>query len=145
MRNFSEGPALSIRQIQKVQREVIYFSCVFKKKKRNRCILSKNCSINGENREIYAPYNFWAPVKSNTSDVWNWNCWTFLVQKLKWGAMAPLALPVATPLYCLNFNEINFTKWNMKRKFRICCGTKLKRKSMEIFFLCFGKLGKLFP
>ena len=31
-----------------------------------------------------------------------------------------------------------------ERKFRICCETKLKRKSMENFFLCIGKHGKQF-
>ena len=30
-------------------------------------------------------------------------------------------------------------------KFRICCVTKLERKSLESFFLCKGKLGNLFP
>ena len=60
-------------------------SPVYLEKIRSRCILSKNYGINDENREIYGQYNFWAPVKSNTSDVWNWNCWTFLIQKLKWG------------------------------------------------------------
>ena len=32
-----------------------------------------------------------------------------------------------------------------KRKFRIFCETELKRKSMENFFQCIGKLGKLLP
>ena len=34
---------------------------------------AKNCSIQGKNREISVPYNFWTPVKINISDVWNWN------------------------------------------------------------------------
>ena len=60
---------------------------------RSRCILSKNFSIHGENREIYGPYNFWALVKSNASDVWNWNYWTFLAQKLKWWGHGPSGPP----------------------------------------------------
>ena len=34
---------------------------------------AKNCSIQGKNREISVPYNFWTSVKINISDVWNWN------------------------------------------------------------------------
>ena len=44
--------------------------------------------------------------------------------------------------YCLNFDAIDFLKWNIKRKFIICCGAKLKRKSMENVFLWIGKFGK---
>ena len=55
--------------------------------------LSKNCSIHGKNREISGPYNFLEPVtKTETIG-------PCLVQKLKWGAMDPLAPPVATPLH----------------------------------------------
>ena len=59
MRNFSERPELSIGPFQKVQREVMYFPYVVKKKmKSRRHKLSKNCSIHGKNREISGPYNF---------------------------------------------------------------------------------------
>ena len=55
MRNVSADPALSIESFQKVQRDVIYFPNVVRKKLRIRHILFKNGSIQGENREIYGP------------------------------------------------------------------------------------------
>ena len=115
MRNFSESPALSIRLFQKAQREVIY-SPVYLEKMRSRCILTKNCSLKGENRDIYGPYNFWAPVKNNTSGVWHWNCWTFLVQKLKcgegggWGRRTWSPWPSQWPPTCNDFmNKVKNT------------------------------------
>ena len=54
MRKFSGGPTLSIGPFQKVQREVIYFPFVVRKKVSE---LSKYCSIHGKNREISGPYN----------------------------------------------------------------------------------------
>ena len=63
--------------------------------------LSKNCSIHGKNREIFGPYNFWTPIKSNIPDVWNWNFWTLFGSEIEvggGGGMDPLAPPVATPL-----------------------------------------------
>ena len=64
--------------------------------------LSRNCSIHGKNREISGQYNFWTPIKNSIPDVWNWNCWNFFVQKLKWEVMAPCHPPpplrVAMPL-----------------------------------------------
>ena len=59
--------------------------------------LSKNCRIHGKNREISGSYNLWASVKSNISDVWNWNFWTLFGLEIKMGGggegMAPLAFP----------------------------------------------------
>ena len=49
MRNFLEGPALSIGPSQKVQCEVIYFPYAVRKSKE----LFKNCSIDGTNREAF--------------------------------------------------------------------------------------------
>ena len=60
---------------------------------RSSYILSKNRSIHSENREISGPYNFWAPVKSNISDVWNWNCETFFGSKIEVGWPCPPAPP----------------------------------------------------
>ena len=34
----------------------------------------------------------------------------------------------------MNFDAINFTKWYVKRKFRICCRTKLERKTTKLNF-----------
>ena len=65
---------------------------------RSHCILSKNCSIHGENREISGPYNFSTPVKRNTSDVWNLNFWTFLGSKIEVEEGMPTGPPVATPM-----------------------------------------------
>ena len=61
---------------------------------RSRCILSKNCSIHGENNEISGPYNLWAPVKSNISDVWNWNYGTFLGSKIEVGGRGGICSPL---------------------------------------------------
>ena len=47
--------------------------------------LSKNCSIHGKNREIFGPYNFWTPIKSNIPDVWNWNFWTLFGSEIEVG------------------------------------------------------------
>ena len=41
MRNFSEGPPLSIGPFQKVEREVIYFPCVFTKNEKPKQIVQK--------------------------------------------------------------------------------------------------------
>ena len=57
MRNFSEGPALSMGPFNKVQREVICFPYIVKKMKCCRK-LSKICSIHGKNREVFGPYDF---------------------------------------------------------------------------------------
>ena len=73
MRKFSEGPALTIGPFQKIQREVIYFIYAARKSETRRRILSKNLNIHGEHREIFGSYNFWIPVKSIISDIWNWN------------------------------------------------------------------------
>ena len=59
MRNFSEGPALSIRPFQKIQREVIYYFYVVMKNDKPPEIV-QNYSIHGKSREISGPYNFWA-------------------------------------------------------------------------------------
>ena len=40
-------------------------------------------------------------------------------------------LDITLSKYCLNFDEINSTKWNIKGNFRICYGTKLKKNNME--------------
>ena len=73
MKKFSVVPALSLRPIQIVQREVIYFPFVVRK---NESELSKNLNIHCKSREISGPYNFLTPIKSSTPDVWNWTCWT---------------------------------------------------------------------
>ena len=54
---------------------MMYFLYVVKKMKTRRKF-SKNCSIQGKNREISCPHNFWTPWKINFPDIWNWNYWT---------------------------------------------------------------------
>ena len=46
---------------------------------RYRCILSKYCRLHVENREIFGPYDFSAPVKIFQTEA----VATFLVEKLK--------------------------------------------------------------
>ena len=106
-----DGPqrALSVRPFQKVQREVINFSCVVRKNERSRCILSKNCRIHGEICEISGPYKFWAPTESNVSDVWNWNCWTFFGSKIEVGGPCHPHPPEAMSLHIS-------VKWEYHRK-----------------------------
>ena len=57
MKNFSEGPVLSIGPSQKAQPQVIHFPYVVRKNEKP-CKLSENCSIHGKSRKIYSPYNF---------------------------------------------------------------------------------------
>ena len=68
---------------------------------RSRRILPKNCSIHGEYLEISGPYNFWARVENNISDVWKWNCWTLFVSEIgvgrSWPPCPHCPPPVATP------------------------------------------------
>ena len=46
----------------------------------------RKLSILGKSREIFGPYNFWTPVKSNIPDVLNWNgCWTLFGSKIEVG------------------------------------------------------------
>ena len=71
-----------VQSFQKVQWEVIYFPYLVTKT-RSCCILSRNCSIHGENWEISSLYKFWVPVKSSISDIWDWTIRSFWVQKLK--------------------------------------------------------------
>ena len=78
MRNFSEGPALSIRHFQKVQREVIYFPCVVKK---NEKLLYAVCCEKGE--------NFWSiSFLSTRKKQYLW--W---LKNYSRGVMAPLSPP----------------------------------------------------
>ena len=73
---------------------------------RSRSILSKNCSKHGENREISGPHSFWAPVKSNMFDVWNWNCLTFFVSKIEVEGPCPPGLPSGyAPEVSSNYQE----------------------------------------
>ena len=81
MRNFLEGPALSIGPFQKIQREVIHFPYVVRKMKNHRK-LSKNCSKHGKSRETSGPFYFWTPIKTNIPDVWNWNCLALFDSKI---------------------------------------------------------------
>ena len=55
-KNFSEGPALSIGPLRKVQREVIYISYVITKMK-IRYKLNRNCSLHSKNLKISGLYN----------------------------------------------------------------------------------------
>ena len=100
MKKFSVVPALSLRPIQIVQREVIYFPFVVRK---NVSELSKNLNIHCKSREISGPYNFLTPIKSGIPDVWNWNCWTLFGLENKVGERGrhDLLTPsqVATPLH----------------------------------------------
>ena len=72
MKKFSEVTELGIGPFQNVQREVIYFLFVVRK---NVSELFKHFSIHCKSRGISGPYNFLTRIKSNTPDVWNWNCW----------------------------------------------------------------------
>ena len=82
MKRFSVVPALSLRPIQIVQREVIFFPFVVRK---NVSELSKNLNIHCKSREISGPYNFLTPIKSSTPDVWNWTCWTLFGSEIEGG------------------------------------------------------------
>ena len=67
---------------------------------KSRHRLSKNCSINGKYCEIFGPYNFWTSVKSNISDVWNWNFWTFWFGYWIGGPWSPYRPPPHPPTPC---------------------------------------------
>ena len=90
MKQFSKIPLLSIGTFQNIQREVIYFSFVVRKKVSE---LSKYFSMHCKSREISGPYNFLTPIKSNIPDVWNWTCWTLFVLENEWGEAWPLYTP----------------------------------------------------
>ena len=89
MRNFSEGPALSIAPFQKVQREVMYFPYVVRKVKTRRKLFI-NCSTHDKNLEISCPYNFWTPRKA-ISLMFETETETVrpcLFRKLNWGGIS---------------------------------------------------------
>ena len=82
-RTFSKGPTW----------RDLFFLC--SQKIKNCPKLSKNCSMHNKNCEIYGPYNFWTPVKSNILGVWSWNLWTFFGSEIEveGGGHSPPAPP----------------------------------------------------
>ena len=104
IRNFLEGPTLSIGPFQKVQCEVIYFHYEVKKWKVARNWINI-VAYSLKNRETSRPYNFWTPAKSNILDVWNWNCWTLFSLEIEvggGGGRGGMAIKCTMELFCAN-------------------------------------------
>ena len=66
--------------------------------------------MQGKNREISGPCNFWTFVKSNIPDVWTWEFWTLFGSEIKVGEPCtptphppPTPPPVATPLHSVHY------------------------------------------
>ena len=65
--------------------------------------------LNNRNCEIFGPYNFWTPLKSNIPDVCNWNCWILFRPVIEVGGHRPTEppkgyVPVALLLSIITFS-----------------------------------------